>query len=569
MIKTSDKSFQIFLLLGIFVTATFVTPWHNFEASVVPKLASLTIFAGLGCLFLLKSKNLKVISSKLFFFSNILGILLAMVNLLINNQFFSERVFGVQGRNAGALTFISLMLLTICAYCVSEHVDYRKIVLSIKLSAFVISLYFVVQIQGYDSASWQDVYGKPSSTLGNPNFVSAYLAIGLVVTLPLLTSRSTSWVAKAMALFTSIIELYVIIEIQAFQGFLIIIAAVLFMAVNQAVRVVHRLRINLYFIVSFCVLLTGTVSLFILSFSAYLGLELYTVKARIEYWTTGIRMAVDSPIFGQGFDFYGENYLRFRTQSSDPLTLGLGGNSAHNYFIDIAAFAGFPLLICVLLPIWMVLSQQIADLIKSAKTLHNDHGFSPFKLGVFLAWLGFLLQALVSPINIALAYLGFILTGFLYQHSKEKQYKPKVIPMSSKNTGKFMISNSDGYIFKLISWLLFLPLAIAIPILGIQPFVSDAKFRKALEQGNGYSIYKISMNQPKNFQRMEYASKIFLENKLQNLALPIIRVMVEENPENIRGWKLLEGASDLEAEKLLARLRIRALDPWNPEFKDD
>ena len=43
--------------------------------------------------------------------------------------------------------------------------------------------------------------------------------------------------------------------------------------------------------------------------------------------------------------------------------------------------------------------------------------------------------------------------------------------------------------------------------------------------------------------------------------------MVEQNPEKITGWRLLEDVSKTVADKVVIRAKIRALDPKNPDLK--
>ena len=100
------------------------------------------------------------------------------------------------------------------------------------------------------------------------------------------------------------------------------------------------------------------------------------------------------------------------------------------------------------------------------------------------------------------------------------------------------------------------------------PGYVEAKFRDGIEQGNGETTYRIALSQPKNFQLMRYAAQTFIENQREDLATPIIRQMVEQNPGNLAGWRLLERVSKTEAEKAEIRAKILALDPKNPELKN-
>ena len=99
--------------------------------------------------------------------------------------------------------------------------------------------------------------------------------------------------------------------------------------------------------------------------------------------------------------------------------------------------------------------------------------------------------------------------------------------------------------------------------------ITDAKFRDAIEQGNGDKLLQIALNQPKSFARMEIADQVFVQNERSDLALRLVRDMVRENPENIRGWRLLLATSNQSVEKSLARKRILELDPKNPKLAEE
>ena len=234
MTSIKTKLIAPLLILGVFFTAGFVTPWHNLEPAVMPKLAVLTVIVGLaGALLLLPRRNASE-SNSLFFYSTITAIFLSLLNPIVNGQFISERIFGVQGRNFGALTLICLLLLSIMSFQVSKSINPKILLITIKISSFVVAFYFLIQLQGFDRAAWIDAYGGvPSSTLGNPNFVSAFVAIGFVSTLHLLVAKGTKWYFRTLILALSILEIYVAIESNSFQGLAIMILGCIYVLVSS------------------------------------------------------------------------------------------------------------------------------------------------------------------------------------------------------------------------------------------------------------------------------------------------------------------------------------------------
>ena len=554
------------LLLGLIVITALVTPWNNLEPVGLPKLAALTVTVSLVGLLLALFYKSPPQFPKVFFLSTLIAIALSLLNVLINNQFISERVYGVQGRNFGALILVCLLLISIMSFSLSEKLDPKKILTAIKVSSFLVATYFLAQLQGLDRAAWVDVYGGiPSSTLGNPNFVSAFVSIGFVSTLPLLLARQTKLPIRTLIFLISVIELYVSVESNSFQGLAIILLGFFYVTMSFLKPVLLRRKGG--FLAAFFSLVILITGYFLYRFQEVLSINNATVQARIDYWEAGLAMGLESPIFGRGFDYFGESYFLFRSERAAVRSPGLYTDSAHNYFIDLFAFGGFPLLLSVLLPIILVIQRKFVSTFRLLNPLERNQEAEDVYRGIFLVWLGFLFQAILSPFSIPLGYLGFLLTGFLFGSLSSIKIwgkptdllvknriatKPlQIRPISSKTMLKFLI----------------VPILITLPILGIQPLIADAKFRDAIEKGQIEALYQIALSQPLSFQTMHLASEIFLVNDREDLAAQIISEMVTQNPENIRGWRLLDRISDTEAKRVSTRSKILALDPKNPELQ--
>ena len=553
------------LFLGLVVITALVTPWNNLEPVGLPKLVALTVTVSLvGLLLVLFSKSPPQFP-KVFFLSTLIAMALCLLNVFINNQFISERVYGVQGRNFGALILVCLLLISLMSCGLSEELDPKKILTAIKVSSFLVAIYFLAQLQGLDRAAWVDAYGGiPSSTLGNPNFVSAFVSIGFVSTLPLLLASQTKLPIRTIIFLVSAIELYVSVESNSFQGLAIILLGFFYFTMSFLKPILLRQKKE--YLAAFFSLVTLSISYFLYRFQYLLSINNATIQARLDYWEAGLAMGLDSPIFGRGFDYFGESYFLFRSERAAIRSPGLYTDSAHNYFIDIFAFGGFPLIVMILFPILLVLQSKLKSISSPLNISKQDKGIETLNRGLFLAWLGFLFQALLSPFNLPLAYLGFLLTGFLYGRfsgiKKNEESSTKGFRSRTTSKGGATKSGINGVILKVV----LTPVFISLPILGFQPLIADAKFRDGIEQGNGDAIYRIALSQPKNFQLMRYAAEIFIQNDREDLATPIIRQMVEQNPEKIAGWRLLEQVSKTEADKAEARAKILTLDPKNPDL---
>jgi O-antigen ligase len=432
----------------------------------------------------------------------------------------------------------------------------------------LVAAYFLIQLLGFDRADWIDAYGGvPSSTLGNPNFVSAFVAIGFVSTLPLLVTKRTSFRLKVLIVFVSILEFYVTVESNSFQGLAIILIGFTLIAFSSLTRLLLKFDLEIRRLAAISAVFIFIAVFAFLIFRESLSIENSTLKARLDYWQAGLAMGLDAPIFGRGFDFFGESYLRYRSESAATRSPGLFTDSAHNYFIDLFAFGGFPLLVTTTLPILFVLLGIIKSSITSRIVTNQNQWEYTIHKCLFIVWIGFVFQALLSPFSIPLAYLGFLLTGYLYgRFNQTEQPTEGFVPLTKRQVSPKTASRRLT-VNTIIVKVLLVPFFILFPILGLQPMIADAKFRDGIEQGNGDLIYRGALSQPKSFQTMSYAAEIFLQNKREDLARPIIMDMVEQNPENIVGWRLFERVSQSGAETAKAHAKILALDPKNPELK--
>ena len=564
------------LILLIPLVAIFVTPWNNLDPISAPKLFISSI--AIASLVFFRSISTRRIMITLDWWNTafIFGVIAILASLLANNQFLSERIFGVNGRNVGALFIFCVLILQLASRSFSDEKVISKLILSIIVSSVIVSLYFVIQKFGLDQANWVDAYGGvPSSTLGNPNFVSSFVAIGLAASIPFMLANTLQLKLRFLLFLALVLQGYVVLGSKSFQGIMIVASSILIFALflvlwkfNNILKK-HLRNFQLLIVVLFFSSLI---------FLAIFGKKLVsspTLQARLDYWEAGVAMISESPIVGQGFDYFGESYFIFRSESAAERSPGLFTDSAHNYFIDFGSFAGFPLLLAFLIPVFLTLSRfiriTIHGVVNQGRIQFEDLALT----SCILAWLGFLFQAMISPISHALLVLGVILNGILFAKlGREKSERTIQINIRDSQKGihtpRAWKIIEFGTFTSLITRMAGVFLAIVISLQGLKPFASDANFRDAIEQGNGDAILRIALEPPLNFNRMEFASGIFTQNNLPEFSIKIVRTLVRENPGNIRGWRLLyENSASTSTERLKARVMMTKLDPNNFELKKE
>ena len=105
-------------------------------------------------------------------------------------------------------------------------------------------------------------------------------------------------------------------------------------------------------------------------------------------------------------------------------------------------------------------------------------------------------------------------------------------------------------------------------VIGYLPFNADANFRHALESGDQNKIYAAAKKWPTDAARLNYATQVFDQNKMQDKAVELARESVKLSPRNFDGWNYLYNSPSVSGnEKREILDRLKALDPHNPDLK--
>ena len=168
MIK-AKPNYSVFLLYsGVVFVTIGVTPWNNLDPVSVTKLFLISLFSSMSLVAILFStnKNITPILRRLANLWILCSIVIVGLNLMLRPQFISERIFGISGRNVGAIFLLSSFLILWSSFMISFGNKIHLLIINIKCSSSLLALYFFLQKFGLDRAQWVDAYdGTPSSTL--------------------------------------------------------------------------------------------------------------------------------------------------------------------------------------------------------------------------------------------------------------------------------------------------------------------------------------------------------------------------------------------------------------------
>jgi O-antigen ligase len=543
------------VLVWALVAATLlVTPlWSLDPINPIKMLAvSAVAFVGLGVL-LANQKVLQFARFKvpLILIFSFMG--WQLVVFVVSGSEKLQQLFGTTGRNTGLITYLAFSILFVVS--MASSAIFLSRFLTAALVVGVVSLgYGGVQALGGDPFDWVNPYSPVFGFLGNPNFQSSLLGILGAVVFAQLLSGSVKIQMKGVYLVYLLVTIYVIKETDSQQGFLVLLigsAVSLGVFVNQRSKALGYSYVGLG-VVGFVAVLLGILNNGPLSSLLYKD----SVTYRGDYWRAGWKMTLENPIFGVGLDSYGDWYRRSRTIEA---TLRRGpdvtSNAAHNVFLDISSYGGFPLVL-----IYIALMALVA--ISAVKVIKRSQGFNAGFVGLVAGWVAFQAQSIISINQIGLALWGWVLSGLIIGYEINTRGGEVLVEKKSGKSATKALQTSAS-----TSLAMFVGLIIGV-LVGMPPYLASAKYKSALETSNPSVIQEAAYIWPVDSTRMIQVAMTLNENKLEDQGLQVALDAVERFPDNFSVWGTLSVMKKAtEEQKAQALAQMKRLDPLNPTLK--
>ena len=477
----------------------------------------------------------------------------ALVVLISDGQIY-QQLFGTQGRNTGFITYLAFTLVFFGSV-IAANADFLKRLVPIALIVGSASLvYGIIQALGADPVDWVNPYSPVFGFLGNPNFQSSLLGILGAIVFGQFFVKELVVQYKALIAVYLLVTLYVIKETASQQGFLVLVTGIavvigLFVAkLNRGLGIIY----GLLSVIGFFVVLFGSLNKGPLASILYKD----SVTYRGDYWQAGWKMTIEHPFFGVGMDSYGDWYRRSRSEAA---TLRRGpdvvSDAAHNVYLDISSYGGFPLLI-----IYVALMGLVV--ISAVKVLKHSTGFDPVFAGLFAGWVAFQAQSIISINQIGLAIWGWVISGLIIGYEINTR---NVVVEPVKKKGRSVdvpVQASAGTVVAM-----FVAFALGL-MAGAPPYLASAKFKSALGTGNPQIVQDVAYTWPANPARFAQVASILSQNKLDAQALQVAADATEKFPDSYLVWDALSKMNSATAEqKAQALVQMKRLDPNNPELK--
>jgi len=497
-------------------------------------------------------------------------IILSFIFFLLTSTIFTEVfIVGLLGdtqRRNGFLAYLALSIIFLYSARTIRFFNVLRIYKVAILIGLVLSCYGLMQINGKDFIKWSNPYNAMISTLGNPNFASATLAILSLLALYGIFLKNFPTIYKLLGITFIVISLFDIVNSDSRQGLLVIFFSLL-VYVSTYLYFTNR---KIGFIVIFVSAVIGGLAVAGMLQKGPLTSLLYkdSVSVRGYYWRAGIEMFKSDPFTGVGVDRYGAYFKEFR-EVGYPLKYGfeITSSNAHNTFIQLFATAGVFVGTLYLMLIGYVFFSAI-------KLLRKSNGEDQkITLGLISAWVGFQAQSLISIDNIGIAVWGWLLGGAIIGLSNsvnENLKVPEIQQVSVKKANNAQINLFQPAISALI----------LIPVI-----VFSSYFYKS--ESNLYFLKVITVpSSPQNKQPvLDYVNKVInnpmsdpfykyraayflVDMGYTNEAYSIILSSHKADPRNP---DYLQGLANFEESKqniknaISVRRKISIIDPWNAD----
>jgi O-antigen ligase len=475
--------------------------------------------------------------------------------VLISDGQIHQQLFGAQGRNTGFITYLAFSFIFVGSVIAANAILLKRIVFVSLIAGSASLLYGIIQAIGADPFKWVNPYSPVFGFLGNPNFQSSLLGVLGSIVFGQLLVKGLKFQFKVLIGFYLLITLYVIKETASQQGFLVlmigtaIVLGLHIVQLNRGLGIAYgSLSIFGFFAVMFGSLNKGPLASILYKDS---------VTYRGDYWQAGWKMTVDHPIFGVGMDSYGDWYRRSRTlEATVRTTPDRVSNAAHNVYLDISSYGGFPLLI-----IYVALMALVV--VSAVKVIKRSTGFNPLFAGLFGGWVAFQAQSIISINQIGLAIWGWVISGLIIGYEINTRNIVVAVPLKKKGRSVDLAAQtSAGTVVAT-----FVALVLGI-LAGSPPYFASAKFKNAIETGNPQIIQDVAYVWPSDSTRFAQVASVLNENKLDAQALQVAVDAVEKFPDSFLVWSILYQMNGSTPEqKTMAMAQMKRLDPLNPDLK--
>ena len=543
MFKNETLLGRIVLILIPTVTLA-VSPYKSYDPINVPKFSLLVIGASiLGALLIVSKSPFPVKIPTFLKILLTLFVLQLFIVLITSKAPINQQLFGTFGRNTGLLAYISFVVVLIAAFKVSTDSFALSFSYAISATSIIFAAYCTLQTFGADPISWVNPYNPITGFLGNPNFASSFLAMSSCALLVLGIKHIKNIKVALSILLLIIFYLFLIYRSDSIQGFLVFAIGAMSIC---TIYIYSTPALRKFFLplltingISLIVLIFGILDKGPLSF-----LHKASVRQRGYYWESALEMMKLRPFSGVGLDSFGDWYYQVRSVDSaiqSPLT---SSSAAHNVFLDMGSNGGFPLLIIYFCLIAFTFISGVKHIRKTEKF---DHAFT----SIFVIWICYQAQSLISINQIGVAIWGWATTGLVIGFIKTTDNKKGVTPKQKTRKNhhdREMLAATGGLVLGIV--------------IGLPTLLTDTNFRSAYTGKSAESLISASLKYPEDTVRTLQAAEALAKSNLMEQSDALLDHILEIHPRFYGAWQLRYQISEPESsDQLNAKMVLNKLNP--------
>lgn len=539
-------------LLGFFLAVLTVTPFSVMDPMNLPKMTIVGIL-GITLLPALLNPQLhyRVREQKVLVWITGLFILNGAIVLFFSGRTVNEGLYGASGRNTGFLTYLGLSIVLYVAAQLSTGTFIESYINLFTVIGIILSIYGVIQHLGLEPFPYVNSYdNNVFGTFGNPNFQSAFMGIFAALMFSLILNEGYSLRRRmTLAVFT-VVGVYGIFITNSWQGYFNFATGAGIAIVLNLFR--HNKKKFGFVLIGIGSAIAVLVAMALFNHGPFASaLAKASLSARRFYWEAALKMLLDNPLFGVGWDGFGDWFRRSRSVDAVNFNPSLFSNSAHSVPLDIASSGGIPLAV-------LYLSFIALGFLSVVKVVRAKKELSVTYIAVVAAWGAYQAQSLISINQIGLGVIGWSLTGLVigYAHFSGLE-KKRFMDRTFKSTNKISAPSVSFTSF-------FAPLVGLIVgcLVSLPPYVSASRFYEGLKTSDARVINVNAYLNPLDSGRMLYSASVLEKSEFFAEAHKIALAAVKNFPDSFEAWSfLLSLTNSTAADKARAESELERLDP--------
>jgi O-antigen ligase len=551
-LQTQQRISSLLLIVGPLMSLA-ITPSINYDPINLIKLVILATI-GLACfgIVLGEFKSSVAPLPKLFLISVFAFLCSLFISFVFSGAPLSQQLWGSFGRNTGLLTYISLVGVLLSASTIRSREFSEKLIWSLIFTNIPMAVYCIIQIAELDPVAWSSY--EPFGTLGNVNFLSAFLGMCATASSLLTLKKNLETSKRLWLLLLTLINVFIIIQTESIQG-LIVFASGVAVGAFFLVRDYSQGRSSL-FSISYLVamLISGVMFALALFNQGPLAKFIFqqTLVFRLDYMRAAVEMMKEKPFTGVGLDSYGDWYRSSRDIfAAFRTSLNRTSNTAHNIFLDVGSNVGVLGLIAYVGFIAMVAFYSMRKLF-SSKDLDLAHTI------IFSVWVGYLVQSLASINQIGVGIWGWIFSGALLGHVFISENQEKSEIRLRLKRGKKM----PNQLRPLSAVLGFIGMVVGFS-LAVVPTYADMKFQEGNASLNLTTLMDASKLPGSTAIHLGKTIEIANNNNYVFQAKEMNDLLISQYPREIFGWTIRRTLDNPSADVYKdSTINLEQLDPF-------